>query len=42
VSAVVAQYHKGEQDAEGSGWNGEELDRHDVGQMIIEECSPGL
>ena len=42
VSAVVAHDHKGKEYAECSRRSGEEVDGDDVGQMIVQECSPGL
>ncbi len=42
VTAVVAHDHEGEEYTVCSGRDGEEIDRNDVGQMIVQECPPSL
>ena len=40
--AVVTQHDKCEEDAKRRRRHREEIDRGDIGQLIVQECSPGL
>ena len=40
--AVVTHHDKGEEYAERRCWNGEEVNRDDVSNMIVEEGTPSL
>ena len=42
MSSMMTENDEGEQYTECRCRNGEEVDRHDVSQVIIQECSPSL
>ena len=40
--AVVTHHNKCEEDAECGGWDGEEVDRDDIANVVVQECPPSL
>jgi len=41
-AAMMEQDHEHVEHPEGRGWHDEEIDRDEVGQVVMEERSPGL
>ena len=41
-STIMAEDYQYEQNPEGSGGNGEKIDRNHVHHVVVQECSPGL